>query len=145
MLEGMPGTAAVAESYHFDAVLTDGLDAIAPDDLDHAARSYLEINCAHCHNPRGTQGVTSRLYLDVFNEDLFNLGVCKRPGSAGEGNGGLTYDIVPGNPDESILVFRTETTEVGAMMPLLGRSLRDDPGAAVVRAWVAAMEPQVCE
>jgi hypothetical protein len=51
---------------------------------------------------------------------------------------------VPGDPDNSILVFRTETEVVGAMMPLIGRSLRHDTGAALLREWVAQMPPRDC-
>ena len=96
------------------------------------------------HNPNGVQGVTSQLFLHYENTDEFRLGVCKRPGSAGSGTGGFTFDIVPGNPDESILVFRVETEEVGAMMPLLGRSLQHRHGADLLRAWVAEMPVVDC-
>ena len=145
MLDGLPSDlSTVPAAYDFTEVEARGVDAIAPEDLDFAARSYLEINCAHCHDPLGTQGVTSQLFLNHGNTQPFNLGVCKRPGSAGAGTGGLTFDIVPGDPDASILVFRVETTEVGAMMPLLGRSLQHRRGAELIRAWVAAMPPDDC-
>ncbi|MBC7171887.1 MAG: hypothetical protein H5U40_05655, partial [Polyangiaceae bacterium] len=91
------------------------------------------------------QGVTSQLFLDRYNTDTFRLGVCKRPGSAGAGTGGLTYDIVPGDAEASILYFRVETEEVGAMMPLLGRSLTHAPGAELVRDWINAMDPVSCD
>jgi len=145
MLDGLPALDDVPAAFDFDEVAASGVDALTPEQVDRAARDYLDVNCAHCHDPEGTQGVTSQLFLNHDNEDPFRLGICKRPGSAGEGNGGLTYDIVPGRPDESILVFRTETTEVGAMMPLIGRSLRHDQGAALVRRWVAEMPVQDCD
>lgn len=141
MLNGMPTLSEVPQSY---AAVVDP-SSIPDEDVDRATRDYLDINCAHCHDPLGPQGVTSQLFLNHDNEDMFRLGVCKRPGSAGEGNGGLTYDIVPGDPDNSILVFRVETTEVGAMMPLLGRSLQDPYGAELVRRWVASMDSLDCE
>jgi len=144
MLDGMPDLGAVPTAYDFGRVVEGGAEAIPDADVERAARSYLDINCAHCHDPQGTQGVTSQLFLNHDNEDAFRLGVCKRPGSAGAGTGGLTYDVVPGDPDESILVFRVETTEVGAMMPLLGRSLQHANGAALVRRWVANMDPVDC-
>ena len=124
------------------AVQADELDiaSLSPAELDHAARDYLDINCAHCHRPDGVQGVTSQLFLNYENDDPFRLGICKRPGSAGQGGGGLEFDIVPGNPDESILVFRIETEQPGAMMPLLGRSVTHDHGVDLVRAWIANME-----
>jgi hypothetical protein len=41
-------------------------------------------------------------------------------------------------------MFRLETEQVGAMMPLLGRSLTHVQGSALVREWIAAMEPTGC-
>src|SRR5690606_21602798 len=113
------------------------VDALSGEALNHAARDYLDVNCAHCHRPEGAQGVTSQLFLNVENTSAFNLGVCKRPGSAGAGGGGLTFDIVPGDPDASILAFRLQTEDPGAMMPLLGRSLAHDQGVDLIRAWIA--------
>ena len=144
MLTGAPAAASVPATYDFRPIEASGPATIAPADLDTAARSYLDINCAHCHNPHGVQGVTSQLFLNHDNTDPFHLGVCKRPGSAGTGNGGLTFDIVPGDPDASILYFRTDTTKVGAMMPLLGRSLTHVRGAELLRAWLAAMPASTC-
>lgn len=112
--------------------------------LNTAARDYLDVNCAHCHRPDGVQGVTSQLFLNRDNDDPFRLGICKRPGSAGQGGGGLTYDIVPGAPEESILYFRLSTENPGAMMPLLGRSLAHTEGVDLIGAWIAAMEPDDC-
>jgi hypothetical protein len=129
------------------AAATEGLDldALTGEELNHAARDYLDINCAHCHRPDGVQGVTSQLFLNYENTTEFNLGVCKRPGSAGLGGGGLIYDIVPGSPDESILAFRIETEDPGAMMPLLGRSLAHNEGVDLIRAWIANMPADDCE
>ena len=131
-------------AYDFAPIEERGLAAVAASDLEAAARDYLDINCSHCHNPRGVQGVTSQLFLDRATTDTFHLGYCKRPGSAGAGTGGLTYDIVPGSAATSILVFRVETEEVGAMMPLLGRSLRHSRGAELLRAWIDAMPAVDC-
>jgi hypothetical protein len=88
--------------------------------------------------------MTSQLFLNHDNTDRFHLGVCKLPGSAGTGNGGLKFDIVPGDPDASILHFRTDTAKVGAMMPLLGRSLVHSRGIELIRAWIAGMPPDGC-
>lgn len=113
-------------------------------EIDQAARDYLDVNCAHCHNPRAISGVTSQLFLNWDNTDLFRLGKCKRPGSAGHGNGGLTFDIVPGDHRQSILWFRMQTDDPGAMMPDLGRSLVDHDAVALIAAWIDGMEPEDC-
>ncbi|MCO4773956.1 MAG: hypothetical protein KDA24_28240 [Deltaproteobacteria bacterium] len=143
MLSGLPALADVDVAV--DESTLGPIDDLEGDALDEAARDYLDINCAHCHNPAGVNGISSQLFLNHDNESAFNLGVCKAPGSAGEGTGGFAYDIVPGNPAESILVFRMETQELGAMMPLLGRSLVHDEGVELVRRWVAQMEPDDCD
>ncbi|WP_426755730.1 SO2930 family diheme c-type cytochrome [Myxococcus sp. Y35] len=112
--------------------------------LEARARTYLDINCAHCHNPKGTAGNTSRLFLNVENSDAFTLGVCKRPGSAGGGVGG-EFDIVPGSHSTSILWYRMDTEESGKMMPELGRALRHDQGSRLIADWIDAMPPQSCK
>ena len=136
--------ASIPAAYDLRAFEAGGVTAIPPTELDAAARSYLDINCAHCHDPNAVQGITSQLFLGHDNVDLFRLGHCKRPGSAGAGTGGFEFDIVPGSPDTSILYFRVATELVGAMMPLLGRSLTHTRGAELIHAWIAAMPPVDC-
>ncbi len=144
LLTGSPEVASIPATHDLRPLEAGGVAAIAPGELDRAARGYLDINCAHCHDPNAVQGITSQLFLNHDNTDRFHLGYCKRPGSAGAGTGGLEFDIVPGSPDASILYFRIETREVGAMMPLLGRSLVHVRGAELIRAWIAAMPAVDC-
>lgn len=112
------------------------------DDIPHARR-YLDVNCAHCHSEEGA-GDTSGLFLDIFETDRIRLGVCKRTIAAGQGTGGRTFDVVPGEPDASILLYRMETNDPAEMMPELGRSLVHETGVALVRDWIAAM-PETCD
>lgn len=125
-----------------DARTLKGVDpkGLSGAELTAAARDYLDVNCAHCHNPDGTEGRSSQLFLNWDNEDWFNLGLCKKPGSAGRGTGGLTYDIVPGEPEASILWYRTQTAEVGEMMPDIGRSLVHHEGVALIAEWISRIE-----
>jgi uncharacterized repeat protein (TIGR03806 family) len=106
--------------------------------LDERARAYLDINCGFCHNPRGAAR-TSGLYLDHAETDPAKLGVCKPPVATGRGSGNLQYDIVPGEPDASILVYRMVSTEPEIRMPELGRGLVHTEGVALMREWIAAM------
>ena len=103
------------------------------------ARAYLDINCAHCHNPVGPAD-TSGLDLTATAEHGLTTGVCKLPIAAGSGTGGRAASIVPGAPDASILVYRMETTDPAAMMPELGRTLAHDEGVDLIRRWVEAMD-----
>lgn len=121
-------------------------DAFDPQaaDLSTRARTYLDINCAHCHNPKGTAGITSQLFLNFDNTSVFNLGECKRPGSAGAGVGG-EFDIVPGKHDESILWYRMHTEETGKMMPQIGRTVHHEEGAQLIADWIDSLPAKSCK
>lgn len=111
--------------------------------IEERARTYLDVNCAHCHRPEATVGATTQLFLDIGNAKPFNLGECKRPGSAGPDVGG-TFDIVPGDHTASILWFRVHTEESGKMMPAIGRALEHIEGATLLATWIDAMPARAC-
>lgn len=144
-LNGAPDLATVTPAVDWADVEARGVDALSNDEVEAAARDYLHVNCAHCHSPQGIEGVTSQFFLDRGTTDPFHLGVCKRPGSAGEGGEDREFDIVPGDPEQSILWYRMATEDVGAMMPDIGRSLAHRTGEALIWRWIAQMEPEDCE
>jgi uncharacterized repeat protein (TIGR03806 family) len=106
--------------------------------LDQRARAYLEANCMHCHWENGFARTTG---LDLSSDETnpVSYGVCKPPVAAGEATGGRKYDIVPGQPDASILTYRLESTTPGIMMPLIGRSVVHTEGDQLIRDWITAM------
>ena len=106
--------------------------------LDARARAYLEVNCAHCHNPAGPANTTG-LYLTAAQTDPMRLGLCKVPVSAGQGSGDLLFDVVQGKPEESILVHRMESNTPKVMMPELGRTVVHQEGVALIRQWIASL------
>ena len=114
----------------------DWRDAGAP--IADRARSYLDVNCAHCHQSSATASNTS-LRLDALGPADWSLGICKPSVAAGKGTGDRIYDIEPGRPDDSILPFRLASTEGGVMMPELGRSTVHQEGVQLIRDWIAAM------
>lgn len=107
--------------------------------LSERARAYLDINCAHCHSTVGAAD-TSGLYLNIEAAVDRNFGICKSPTAVGQGSGNRKYDIHPGKPDESILVFRMEHTNPAIAMPELGRSTVHTEGVALVSQWIASLE-----
>jgi uncharacterized repeat protein (TIGR03806 family) len=111
-------------------------DAAAPPEA--RARSYLDINCSHCHSPKGPAR-TSGLWLDTSVSDPRLLGACKPPVAAGRGTGDRPYSIVPGKPDQSILAYRIASTDPGAMMPELGRALAHAEGVKLVERYIAGL------
>jgi uncharacterized repeat protein (TIGR03806 family) len=104
-----------------------------------AARGYLDVNCAHCHNPAGSAS-NSGLDLRWVQADPVKLGIWKRPVAAGRGSGGLEFDIRPGDPAQSILAHRMASLEGGVSMPELGRSSLDPDGMAVIARWIREMK-----
>ncbi len=55
---------------------------------------------------RTARPITSGLWLDAAtSDDPIRLGLCKPPVAAGQGTGDHMFDIVPGKPEESILVL----------------------------------------
>jgi len=112
-------------------------------DLDARARSYLHGNCAHCHRPGGGGGPSGLSFL-AWEENPAVYGVCKIPAAAGGGAGGRSHDIVPGDPEASIVPFRMSTTDPEIKMPELPSLLSDDFGVELVTAWIAAMPPDDC-
>ena len=118
-------------------------DPYGPGDLEARARSWLDANCSHCHR-EGGEGGPSGLSLMATVEDPTSYGICKSPVAAGPGTGGKLHDIVPGDPDASILVHRIQSTDPAVKMPEIPNLLTDDAGVALIRQWIAAMPPQAC-
>lgn len=110
-----------------------------PHSHEPAARSYLDSNCAHCHNPHGPAS-TSGMFLGIEQTDPARLGIGKPPVAAGRGSGDRKYGIVPGKPSESILVYRMEQDDPGIRMPELGRQLMHREGVELVKAWIREMK-----
>jgi uncharacterized repeat protein (TIGR03806 family) len=111
-------------------------------DLNARARAYLDINCSHCHNDRGAANTTA-LHLNMGAPANLHMGLCKPPVAAGRGTGDFKFDIVPGKPDESIMIYRVNSHETGLMMPEIGRSTVHREGVELLRAWIAAW-PGTC-
>jgi len=108
-------------------------------DIHDRAMAYLDINCGHCHNPKGA-GNTSGLTLFADQEKDIHLGIYKATVSAGAGTGGHTYSIVPGDPASSIMVYRMSSLNPGAMMPELGRRSVHKEGVELIAQWIQEMD-----
>jgi len=108
--------------------------------LTERARTYLDINCAHCHNPKGP-AYTSGLDLTYHQEAPHRIGIYKPPVAAGRGSAGLKFGIVPEHPEESILVARIHTLDPGMMMPQLGRTMNHEEGVALIEEWIRSLNP----
>ena len=134
-----------------DAWLADGLLAGAPAEyppgtdwsataapVANRARAYLDSNCAHCHNDKGAADSSA---LDLRHEVPPGraTGVCKPPIAVGRGSGDRPFDIYPGRPDESILLYRMQHNDPAIAMPELGRSTVHTEAVELMAAWIEGL------
>lgn len=129
-LRNLPNLATIPKAAVFDD---------ENEEINFRARTYMDINCGHCHNPRGP-AKNSGLTLTIEEDDPYKWGVCKTPVAAGQGSGGLQYGIVPGEPENSILYYRMNSTELDVMMPELARSVNHVEGIALIYNWISQLE-----
>jgi putative heme-binding domain-containing protein len=104
-------------------------------DREHAARSYLHANCAHCHQPGagGTADFDMRATIPLEKTKLIGV----RPVQG-------TFDIpearivAPGDPYRSTLYYRVSKLGRGRM-PHIGSDAVDSEGVALLNHWISTM------
>lgn len=109
-------------------------------DVHERVRAYLEMNCAHCHNPNGGAS-NSGLFLDSVRPVNRQYGICKKPVAAGRGSGNRKFDIILGDPAGSILNFRVGSAEPGIRMPPIAKAQVHGEAAALINEWVNTSLP----
>jgi uncharacterized repeat protein (TIGR03806 family) len=137
LLDGAPPPAAQRQRL---------VDPFGTAPLDDRARSYLDANCAHCH-ASGASATESGLFLSWEETDPVSStvwGICKTPISFKAEPCGLSYDIVPGSPEQSILVCRMMSRQKDVQMPEIGSLRVDAHGVELMREWISGMEPAGC-
>jgi putative heme-binding domain-containing protein len=106
-------------------------------DLDLRARSYLQTNCAHCHQSNAGGAANIALGFDM---------PLNRTGTVGERPIQGTFQIagariiVPGDPASSVLYYRISKLG-GGRMPRMGSNVVDDRGTRMIHDWIAGMPP----
>jgi hypothetical protein len=94
------------------------------------ARSYLDANCAQCHQPGGV-GITidARYDTPLTNQNLIYGGL----------NGAGFAMIVPRDIWRSQVRLRMDTTNNATKMPPLARQLIDSNAVAVIEGWINSL------
>lgn len=110
--------------------LTDPYDAGA--DLNERARSYLHVNCSHCHQFGAGGTADLELRYEIPLDQIKTLGV--RPVQG-------TFDLpgaqilAAGDPYRSVLFYRVSKLGRGRM-PHLGSEIVDDRGVRLLHDWI---------
>ncbi|OYQ37205.1 hypothetical protein CHU92_08690 [Flavobacterium cyanobacteriorum] len=99
------------------------------------ARSYLDINCAHCHSEGGDcSQISLRLnFGDTANNS--NLGVCVSAVQSPE-----NYLVSGRAPENSALFARMITNEPSLQMPLVGRSMVHEEAKLLIEEWINSLD-----
>jgi uncharacterized repeat protein (TIGR03806 family) len=100
-------------------------------------RSYLDINCSHCHQENSH--CDYRPLRLAFSETVqsVNMGVCVEPDE--DIDPSLIKIIVPGNFNKSVMHFRLNSTDESKRMPLLGRTLVDEEGVQLLKDYILSI------
>lgn len=104
--------------------------------IDLRVRSYVDINCAHCHFDDGHCNYRPMRFAFHENEDLVNMGVCIEPQELFDG---LNFIVSPGDINRSMLHFRISTTLAQRRMPLLGRTLVHEEAVTMIDEWINSL------
>ena len=104
--------------------------------LEERVRSYLDINCAHCHSDEGHCNYRPMRFEYQLTGDPRNIGVCVEPDTQFIPN---SYIVKPNDTDLSILYYRLSTTEVSLRMPLLGRTINHNEGIELIQEWITSL------
>ncbi len=107
--------------------------------LDLRARSYIDINCAHCHSDESYCEYRPMRFAFGQNGDDTNMGICVSPDIQVEP---YTKIIQPQNINVSLLHFRMSTTEEQYRMPLLGRTLKHEEGVRLIEQWINSLNTE---
>jgi uncharacterized repeat protein (TIGR03806 family) len=138
-----------ASDFHDDV----NISGLSTQELNLAARSYLDINCAHCHRseltipeanyegPAGDSGLQMEFNRD-FDTAPSKFGVCKQAVASGKTE--YPRDIIPGHADKSYLPFRMNSLDGTHKMPELGRSTVHTEGVELINAWINDMTMDDC-
>lgn len=107
-------------------------------DLSDQARSYLAINCAHCHR-RGGGGTAAIEFPFEHALDKTNaIDVAPTQGTFGIPGAKI---IVPGDPYRSVLYYRMATVGRGHM-PHLGATNVDVEGMQLIADWIGSLSDE---
>ncbi len=98
------------------------------------ARSYLDANCAQCHQPGGT-GITfdARYDTPLAQQNMVNATAAF---SLGYDNARI---VAPSDVWRSVLYDRMNTTDATVKMPPLARNLIDSNAVAVMAGWINSL------
>lgn len=105
--------------------------------IDIRLRSYLDANCAHCHQQNARCDYRAIRLSFSKTTNLTNMGVCVLADEPIDAS--LQKIITPGNHNKSVMSFRLNSVNESNRMPLLGRTIVHDEGVALLNQWINSL------
>jgi uncharacterized repeat protein (TIGR03806 family) len=103
--------------------------------LDARARTYLQLNCAHCHRRGGGGSAPFDIQITTPLEKSTLLGTRPTQGTFNIHHASI---VAPGDPFRSVLYYRMSKLGSGRM-PQFGSKVIDDRGLTLMREWIASL------
>jgi uncharacterized repeat protein (TIGR03806 family) len=113
--------------------------------LETRVRSYLDINCAHCHNDKG-HCYYRPMRFEFYKTGLpngqghTNMGVCVNTADIQDFDPTLNKIIKGRQAQNSMLFHRINTDNEAYRMPLHGRTLIHTEGVALIQQWINSLD-----
>jgi uncharacterized repeat protein (TIGR03806 family) len=107
-------------------------------DLTERVRSYLDMNCSHCHMEGGHCDYRPMRFTYSETANPVNMGVCVEP----EEDLGppYTHIISAGNVDKSVITLRLSSTDQTVRMPLLGRTVVHEEAVQMIADYINSLQ-----
>jgi len=109
--------------------------------IDLRVRSYIDINCAHCHSELSHCDYRPVRFAFDETENETNLGVCVDPDT---NIPGMIDIVTPSLKERSVMYYRINTTAEEFRMPLLGRSIIHEEAVSLIGQWIDSLTTE-CE
>lgn len=107
--------------------------------LELRVRSYIDMNCAHCHRDGGHCDYVN-MRFNFSNTNLNTFGVCMVPLFNVQN---APFVINAGRSNRSELMIRVNSTAASEMMPIIGRTVVHEEAAALIKEWIDSL-PDPC-
>ncbi len=106
--------------------------------LEKRVRSYIDINCAHCHQEGSHCSYRDMRFAFSETSDIANMGVCMTP--VDNVGSGLSHIVAPGASGRSVMSFRLESVNESTRMPLLGRTIVHEEAVEMINQWINSLD-----
>lgn len=103
--------------------------------VDEKARSYMDLNCAYCHQAGSDvrADFDLRMSQNLATTGLLDAGINNSLGVPGE------KILAEGEPEKSILYLRANSANPTISMPPVAKNRVDDQGVALIEEWITQL------